>query len=559
MAAELVKGRSLYRDVWYLYGPLAPYFNSFLFRVCGVRLEALYWAGSLSALGSAIFLYFAGRRLSYSLAGWTAGAVVLMQGFQHDIFCFPLPYAFPSVYGCLAACTMLWLSLRAKESKSARWVLAGGLIASAAFLLKLEYGTACFALLFLMLVIRGLRFQSRREILVDMLAVLPGILVCLGVVGWMISLHGLDFITQENIMSWPTSYFMRTYGRHWLEFTGMALTRSTLVSAARPTAALIIFLVLSRMALRRLPKAESWLFPVAVVGVGIVTTIVIFVPGFRSSHLSAALLAIFFPRAMVFFSLLAGALAAGWLFWHRTLQPTTVSILVLSMFSFMLAFRLLLSTYPWGYSIYYDGPVVLCFLFLTRFVIPVNWWGARIRPAWERILCIGCLASVSATAIARPSDNKNSTLLKTPRGSIRAPEKTVTAYLIAINFMKERTAQGEYVLSIPEDTSLYFLSDAECPSRVFMFTPGVIAPGKMTAELIRELESKPVSYLIWSNRQSPEYGAAVFGQDYDHVFGDYLRAHYRPLRPLLSEQESEKDDEGWSAVIWERISRSALQ
>src|SRR5208282_3493592 len=87
----LSEGKTLYRDIWYLYGPLAPYWNSFLFRIFGVHLSVLYWAGSLSALGSALLLYFSGMRLSSALAGWTAAAVVLTQSFHHSLFSFPLP------------------------------------------------------------------------------------------------------------------------------------------------------------------------------------------------------------------------------------------------------------------------------------------------------------------------------------------------------------------------------------------------------------------------------------------------------------------------------------
>jgi hypothetical protein len=70
--AVLAKEKTLYRDVWYLYGPAAPYFNSLLFRCFGTRLEVPYWAGSLAALGSAVLLFLTGMRLSSPLAGWTA-------------------------------------------------------------------------------------------------------------------------------------------------------------------------------------------------------------------------------------------------------------------------------------------------------------------------------------------------------------------------------------------------------------------------------------------------------------------------------------------------------
>src|SRR5579864_6631827 len=78
----LAQGKVLYRDVWFNFGPAAPYFNSYLFCLFGVKLSVLYWAGSLSALASAVFLYLTGMQLSNWRVGWTAGAVLLLEGFQ---------------------------------------------------------------------------------------------------------------------------------------------------------------------------------------------------------------------------------------------------------------------------------------------------------------------------------------------------------------------------------------------------------------------------------------------------------------------------------------------
>jgi hypothetical protein len=54
----------------------------------------------------------------------------------------------------------------------------------------------------------------------------------------MISLRGWTFITQENILMWPTSYFMKTFGREWLATTGFDLSwpaiRDALVRSVLP-------------------------------------------------------------------------------------------------------------------------------------------------------------------------------------------------------------------------------------------------------------------------------------------------------------------------------------
>src|SRR3984893_10247462 len=173
--ALLAQGKVLYRDVWFPYGPAAPYFNSYLFRLFGVKLNVLYWAGSLSALGSAIFLYLAGMRLSSWLVGWTAGAVLLLQAFEPSLFCFPLPYSFATVYGCLLGCLFLWVAVSACTCTAWTWIFAAGMSATVALLLKPEFGIACYGTLGLLIVVRSLVQRSWRLFARDIALVLPGI------------------------------------------------------------------------------------------------------------------------------------------------------------------------------------------------------------------------------------------------------------------------------------------------------------------------------------------------------------------------------------------------
>jgi hypothetical protein len=139
--------------------------------------------------------------------------------------------------------------------------------------------------------------------------------------------------------------------------------------------------------------------------------------------------------------------------------------------------------------------------------------------------------------------------LTTERGAVRVPKLLEENYKVAIQFMKEKASLGQSVLSVPEDTSLYFLSDTYAPTRLFLFTPGVLAPGKMTDELIREIDQKPVSYLIWSNRTYYEFGVPIFGKDFDQEIGDYLKSHFHRVARLTPAGGNSGD---WSADLWER-------
>jgi hypothetical protein len=537
--ALLAEGKTLYRDVYFMYGPASPYFNSYLFRAFGIHLNVLYWAGSLAALGSAIFLYLIGMRLSAWAAGWAAGAVQIAEAFHHSLFCFPLPYTFASVYGCLLGCIFLWTAIVTSQSTRWFWMFTSATLAAIAFLVKPEFGIAAYATLGLLIAVRGV--QSRGATIArDVLAVLPGLAICALVVSWMVSIGGVDFMTQENIVAWPTSYFMQHFGRMWLERNGFTLDAHSIQGAAiralLPAGILLVGYCLLKWNRRR--QAIYWILAAAMTA-GLLVWYVQ-VQSLSALDIVAALV---FPTDMVLYVALATVIA--WLGFLR--QPAAnrdLPVLILLSFSSLLAFRILMKMRAEGYSIYYNGPVILAYFLLVRelLVRSIRW--DEVRRLGQVMICVvPALMIVAAVGHFRPATNL--VPLITRRGTLRVSRELRNNYLDAIAFMKEKAAEGEYVLSVPEDTSLYFLSETYCPTRVFLFIPGIPAPGPMMTKTIAEIEGHRVRYLLWSNRNFEEFGVPIFGTDFDRELGDYFRSHYHHISKLPGTGD-------WRADIWER-------
>jgi len=540
--AVLAQGKMLYRDVFWMYTPLAPYVNAALFRLFGIRLEVLYWAGSLAALGSAILLFLIGMRFSSRLLGWTAGAVVLLQAFHAWHFCFPLPYSFAPVYGCLTACLFLWCAVQAPFSKNVVWIFVAASCAAVALLLKVEFGVACYGALCLIVVTSAIVQRSWKVVLTSAIAALPGLLACALVIRWMISIAGASFITQENIMSWPTHYFMRTYGKIWLEKTGVSLSPAAIGQAAERALFFAGFIALVYL--------TFWIKRVDVKSVllrfGLLAALIAYgtLLGWHPLGLLAGGL---FPRDMVLYVCVA-TVGALWFFW-RDPSPAAASLAILLGFSGLLASRLLLKMVPGGYPIYYNGPVVLAFLMLLRPIVPRRGQLRRIILRSELLLATGCVAVVALNAVNLTADRSDLVELTTKRGSILVPTQTAANYKAGIAFIEEKNRRGELVLSVPEDVSLYFLSGQNSPARLFQFSPGVVAPGKMTDGVIAEIEMQRVKYLLWSNRTYADYGTTTFGKDFNQDLGAYLTSHYREVGPLVPHSDLD-----WETKfsVWER-------
>jgi len=549
VADMLARGKMLYRDVWYLYHPAAPYFNSLLFRIFGVRVEVFYIAGSLAALGSACFLYLTGIRLSARLAGWTAACVLLFEAFARQLFSFPLPYSFASVYGCLVACLFLWLLVSACQSPNIGWILGLGCAAAVAMLLKMEYGFACYSILTLLLLIRAVSQKSWIRLGKDLAAVLPGVAVCGAVAAWMISIGGLDFLLQENLATWPTSYFMRQYGKLWLISTGLDFTRDSLSGAAMNTLIFGCWLLALGVILFWKKRGGRPLM----VGIVLLLTVVFLLARMGDLDSSDIIRILFFPPDMVFYVAIA-AVVAGYLFLCHPHAERKLALALLFSFSTLLAFRIILRTLPMNYPIYYSGPALFSFLFLLSLAVRRLATTSLGRIRIEVGISAACLFAVAFCVFPIGPTKESREALVTQYGMVRASSPTVHNYAAALAFMHDKNSRGERVLSLPEDTSLYFFTGSEAPLRVYAFTPGMIAPGPMADKIIKSLEERPPEYLLWSNRVFPEYQAMIFGRDFDRPIGDYLRAHYHRLG-LLTPHDGNAAD--WQVAVWERNADNA--
>jgi len=550
--AILSQGKQLYRDVWFMYGPGSAYVNACLFRVFGIHLTVLYWAGSLSALGSAIFLFLTGIELSSPLAGWTAGTVVAIEAFQPSHFCFPLPYTFGSVYGCLVGCAFLWLAVRAVRSNHWMWMFGAGTAAAFALLLKPEFGTACYGTLTLLIAVRGYSQRSWSSVAKDILTAIPGVVLCGGVIAWMISIRGVEFITMENIVSWPSSYFMRTYGKMWLETHGFSPTPSAFYAAFWRAVPILGIALVCYCFLwwKRTDRASILIRLMVVLGLILYCSKSVMFVSPLPMPFEDWLSPFFFPQDMVLYVGL-GALAAWVYFWRHRSDGRSAAMALAMTYATLLAFRILMSMTVVGYSIYYNGPVVLCFVALFLKLIPQPEPGRSYFWLGKLAICGACIAVVAAPILRIEERAKTYAPLVTARGTVKVPGNLVESYQTAIRFMQDKASAGEEVLSIPEDTSLYFLSGTICPTRVFQFSPGALAPGKMVDDTIREIERKPVRYLLWSNRTYPDFQTPVFGVDFDVPLGDYFRANYYPVGPLMPKTAAGPK---WQATIWERKS-----
>src|SRR5262249_49166370 len=245
----------------------------------------------------------------------------------------------------------------------------------------------------------------------------------------------VDFITQENFMSWPTSHFMQKYGQYWLRANGYNLSLPELQKVILLTIGFAAFWLGVRFGLASVLR-KQWLRAVCIGGIVVLCTIAFC--GETSQRLDSDIAMLIFPRQMVFLVALVIPLA-GYLFWHSSLRARKLATLVVASFGPLLAFRILFGMNPWGYAIYYNGPVLLSFIvLLLAIAIPgshvYDGPGVR-RTKW--FLCAVVCGWVTLLAVPRYFDLRNGRVaLESERGTIYVRDATMPAWADALDFMQ---------------------------------------------------------------------------------------------------------------------------
>src|ERR1043166_8212874 len=145
---QIAEGKLLYRDLFWMYGPLVPYWHALLFKLFGVHLNVLYAVGLLlTATQTSLVFLIARRVLSLGLAMLAALLFLVQFAIRPNLGNLVFPYSFNADYASLLNLAALWLVLRHREGKKTGTLIAGGTCVGLSLLSKQEIGLAGFAFL----------------------------------------------------------------------------------------------------------------------------------------------------------------------------------------------------------------------------------------------------------------------------------------------------------------------------------------------------------------------------------------------------------------------------
>ncbi len=516
---RVLEGATLYRDIGWYWGPLAPWVNAGLYRLFGVTSDTLMWAGLVTAALACLGLYLIARRFVGPVtSAWVAIAFLVACAFAKridvSIFNFVAPFNFSATYGITLAIWSVLLLLHHAESGKPGTLAVSAALAGLAAMTKIETTLAVAAA-------HGTFFLTvlPRPTWARLGAWASGF--CIAAAGYLLAAHASDGLVWPSIIALGNRsarfYITDSMGLRQLGVTALELVLSALGWAA--------VLVAVRWAARRaagpehrrtLALATAWVVAFAV-------------PAFLLERMFFRAAPFLLVAILAWIALRRGRDGEGALD-GKWREHAVICAFALSAFA-----RIPLRAGPDHYGFFLLPPTLACVAIgMTRYL------AEGLEPsASRRALAVGAsvvLAGVAAGAliVSYPQLTKPATELRTARVHLMVdadgPEAAFVPYL-------SRLPPSTVCAAVPEGAGIVFASGLTLPDDgMTSYIPMHVHDAALRRAVLHAWERRPPGVILYLGEdQSPVvFGYAGFGEDYALELAQWITERYQVAREPVS-------------------------
>jgi 4-amino-4-deoxy-L-arabinose transferase-like glycosyltransferase len=530
LPARLLGGEQLYTDVQFLYGPFAPYFNAFLYRLFGVHLAVLHASGAVCAVLILGLLYWLARQL---MAVWPAAAttgLVLVICALKSTANYIQPYAYAALYGLLFSLASLVFTVRFAQTGRARWLYGAGLWAGLSLICKPELALAALAAAGATWVLAQVlesrlprRVNWRSGVLLMCSILLVPVLtysLILRRVPWRV------LLADNHVLFTQMPPQLIYFNRH---ISGLAQWPGSLWFSLAGLGVFAVWLGGSGFIAALFARQEiGWQVLAKRAGGLLLAGLLWREAAIRWLHVPSDVT----PFAAAVF-VLPGLII--WLAWRAWRQPLVLMreqrvFLLLVIFSLFAILRALLNVTTTGpYTPFFLPVLLIVFLYLLLSAGPAYLTSnPKLQQRVQQVatVLIALLVIGMALNSARRWRRLHTFAVSAPRGSFLTVPEIGQPLAAAIRYTEQHSAPGEYVLSLPVATTINFLAERRYPLREEIVHPGFLI-GAQELDAIERVKARNVRLVLLANLDTSEFRDRTFGYDYNQEFLRWIESHYR--------------------------------
>jgi len=157
----ILKNKVLYKDMFVLYGPLSYQINAILYKIFGIHLNTLYFAGIANSLVVLATYYLISRKLTSAKVSWLACFLLMATSiFHYFLPNYIFPYSFSMIYALSAFLISVLLCLHYLEKANPVFLILSAFFMGFSMASKIDFSLFSFVLLAIAVYFKPLEGKS---------------------------------------------------------------------------------------------------------------------------------------------------------------------------------------------------------------------------------------------------------------------------------------------------------------------------------------------------------------------------------------------------------------
>lgn len=474
-AEQALRGKIVYQDYWWVYGPVMPYYYAIFYKIFGIKIQSILIGKFVIKMTAGLLCYGAVATLFRPITAMMAA--LWFWTFQQDFF-----FTYSHIGGILLVMAVIWCLMHYIRDQKTVTLWQGLLFCFILSLIKVNFGLCSLATFMAAVFVTDrankTAFTSTKKLFYFLgIAAVPAAVF---VIYWAL-LKPLPMYEIRQCL--PYSNDDQPYNT-----TPWAAVASFIQIAwgeASKSPALLTFYVLTFMC-------------------AVQTLIVWFQNGLQANQKRIIGLALLIMGMYTLANFHEFLKSGVWYRWFWAQPPLIVLVFILfetAAQSLHKVFRSLL----WGVIALMIG------------IVGVNAWQAIIRHQTPQQQITGARGGIYAAN----------------------PEDWVTTVNLTTEYLNKTLKPGETFFALPYDLLYNYLTGRPVPTRQTIFFEHINIPKEQEVKIIAELEAQKINMIVLSNRfMSPEKGLGMLGTTYCPVIGKYIQDHFEPVARIGNWQQT---------------------
>lgn len=529
---ELLKGKILYKDIFYPYGFLPPYIISWLYKIFGVSIITVVSCGIVITALMSFLLY----KISRIFLDEVFSALVVITflfvfafGYYvyNGIFNFIMPYSYASTFFMLFTSAALYFFLRFIKNDKRKYLIFWNILLSCAIWSRPDISLSVWIGFLFIGCVYIWKNKVRDSIAIFFYFISP---LIISVLGYLVFLHRYNAFAgfKESIIDCIRINAGSALTRSWfgLDHPSLNIYMTIKSFILHITVLALLGLSIALSSFKSFKDGTDSDSSQSIIGNLIVLTF--------------GLLILFWGRRILFlqYRCIPIILLIGIpLIFIKTVRASdfkkNLSLLALFIVSALTMLRIFLNTSPINYGFYLLSLCLICYYifyldffktFLLRWIkIPSThlssaffiFFTLLIIPHWEISSTMYSYKGMFAT-----TDKGKIFCMKSPRSVL---------FWQTVDYITQNTMTDETVAIFPEGVGINFFSGRSTPLRYYTFLPPDVKTIGET-RMIAEIKFSKLDYAVLVSRDTTEYGYPVFGIDYAKDILAYILQNYEIVK-----------------------------